>query len=89
MVPGGALSGQQGSDLLGQPGSLVEKGKPYIKFFWPWSWGKQVPQVMRLSGERRQLVLMLLRQEVAWPQAVANEVELGMFQGYIPHPHPF
>lgn len=44
---------------------------------------------MRLSGDRRQLVLMLLGQEVAWPQAVANEVEPGLFQGYTPHPHPF
>lgn len=30
MVPGGALPGQQGPGLLGQPGSLVEKGKRCI-----------------------------------------------------------
>lgn len=31
---------------------------------------------------------MLLGQEVAWPQAVASEVELGMFQVYTPSPPP-
>lgn len=36
---------------------------------------------MRLSGEQRQLALMPLRQEEAWPQAVANKVEPGVFQG--------
>jgi hypothetical protein len=41
-----------------------------------------VRQVMRLSGEQRQLALMPLRQEEAWPQAVANKVEPGLFQGY-------